>query len=140
MGLSVPPETVNMSIKGSDARHKAEVGSGQARTFRRRIRHQHAVCCVLPVVGAGQHRADAAAWVDVSALVSEAEAPHGQDPIVCNAPGTPLIAGWLHLLTVWLLSPMIAGLAMRLSSVSVIGNTLRLKAVRIQPDTPHQRH
>jgi Cu+-exporting ATPase len=50
---------------------------------------------------------------------------------VYNAAGVPLAAGvlyaWLHVL----LSPMIAAGAMSLSSVSVIGNALRLRRVRI---------
>ena len=46
---------------------------------------------------------------------------------IYNAMGIPLAAGLLYPFTGQLLSPMIAALAMSLSSVSVIGNALRLR-------------
>jgi Cu+-exporting ATPase len=48
--------------------------------------------------------------------------------LVYNALGVPIAAGVLYPLTGMLLSPLIAAVAMSMSSVSVVGNALRLRA------------
>ncbi|MBJ7408008.1 MAG: hypothetical protein JHD07_33895 [Bradyrhizobium sp.] len=50
---------------------------------------------------------------------------------IYNAAGVPIAAGALYPTFGLLLSPIIAAAAMALSSVSVIGNSLRLRALNI---------
>jgi Cu+-exporting ATPase len=50
---------------------------------------------------------------------------------VYNSLSVPIAAGLLYPFFGWLLSPMLASAAMSLSSVSVIGNALRLRRVRL---------
>ena len=50
---------------------------------------------------------------------------------IYNALGVPVAAGVLYPVSGILLSPIIAAAAMALSSVSVIGNSLRLQVVKL---------
>jgi len=50
---------------------------------------------------------------------------------IYNALGVPLAAGVFYPFFGWTLSPIIAAAAMALSSVSVIGNALRLRTLRL---------
>jgi Cu+-exporting ATPase len=51
--------------------------------------------------------------------------------LIYNVVGIPVAAGLLYSSTGWLLSPMLAGGAMALSSVSVVANALTLKRIRL---------
>jgi len=50
---------------------------------------------------------------------------------IYNGLGLPLAAGLLYPFTGWLLNPMFAGVAMSLSSISVVSNALRLRRVQL---------
>ena len=52
-----------------------------------------------------------------------------------NVLGVPVAAGVLYPFFGILLSPMLASLAMSLSSVSVILNSLRLRSLELEPQT-----
>ena len=51
--------------------------------------------------------------------------------LVYNAAGVPVAAGILYPIFGILISPIFAAAAMSLSSVSVIGNALRLRTVKV---------
>ena len=50
---------------------------------------------------------------------------------IYNAAGVPIAAGVLYPIFGILLSPIVGAAAMALSSVSVVGNALRLRATRL---------
>jgi cation transport ATPase len=50
---------------------------------------------------------------------------------IYNLAGIPIAAGVLYPFFGWMLSPVFAGMAMAFSSVSVVSNSLRLKAKKL---------
>jgi len=50
---------------------------------------------------------------------------------IYNVVGIPLAGGLLYPILGWLLSPVCAGFAMAMSSVSVVSNSLRIKAKKL---------
>ena len=60
--------------------------------------------------------------------------------LVYNGLGVPLAAGVLYPFTGLLLSPMIAAVAMSLSSASVVGNALRLRSRRLSLPVAQEAH
>jgi hypothetical protein len=75
------------------------------------------------------HRGSGAATVPI--VIARHLRWHGFFAFVYNAAGVPIAAGVLYPALGLLLSPIIAAAAMSFSSVSVIGNALRLRRAQV---------
>ena len=113
-------------------RHQRRAGAGQGRCRHRhghRRRRGHGKCRPYPAQGrSARHRARDQPRPRHHGATSSRTSFFA---FVYNALGVPIAAGVLYPAFGMLLSPMIAAAAMSLSSVSVVGNALRLRNVKL---------